>query len=127
MKIVIETIPHKKQRYETVGDYWEDKDGTLHIRVSEMKNEMYNGMVAVHELVEFLLCRHNNITEQAITDFDVAFEKRRKKGNEDEPGFDNKSPYRKEHTIASAVELMMCAATGVSLNDYDKKVKSLHQ
>jgi hypothetical protein len=125
MEIVIKFIPHKEQRYETVGDYWEDQDGNLQIRVSEMKNEMYNGMVAVHELVEFLLCRKNGVSEDAITKFDIAFEKKRKKGNVDEPGFDNKAPYRKEHTAATAVEMIMCSATGVSWNNYDKKVNSL--
>ncbi len=125
MEVVIKTIPHKDHRYETVGDYWEDENGVLQIRVSEMKNEMFNGMVAVHELVEFLLCRKNGVSEEAITKFDIAFEKKRKKGNVDEPGFDNKSPYRKEHTAATAVEMIMCVASGVSWTNYDQKVNSL--
>lgn len=125
MKIIIETIPHKSHRYETVGDYWEDPDGTLQIRVSEMKNEMYNGMVAVHELVEFLLCRANGIKEQDITDFDMWFESKRKRGNTDEPGFHPIAPYVKEHTIATAVELMMCSGANISWSRYDKKVNSL--
>lgn len=125
MKIVIETIPHKDQRYNTCGDYWQDADGTLQIRVSEMKNEMYNGMIAVHELVEFLLCRANGIKEEDITDFDLWFEAKRKRGNHDEPGFHPTAPYLKEHTIATAVELMMCQGANLSWYRYDKKVNSL--
>jgi hypothetical protein len=90
-----------------------------------MNNEMFNGMVAVHELVEFLLCRHKGISEEAITKFDIKFEKKRKKGNDDEPGFDNKAPYRNEHTAATAVEMIMCSSAGISWNDYGNKINSL--
>ncbi len=31
MKIIIETIEHTTQRYETCGDWYYTEDGTLHI------------------------------------------------------------------------------------------------
>ena len=37
MKINIETIPHGDQRYPTVGDYWDDSDGVVQVRVSEQR------------------------------------------------------------------------------------------
>ncbi len=40
MDIHIKTVPHKEQRYNTVGDYWIE-DRVIQIRVSEMGNEDY--------------------------------------------------------------------------------------
>ena len=57
MKILIETIKHSEQRYPTVGDYWTDSDGTLQVRVSEMGDDRYALLVAVHEVIEAFLCQ----------------------------------------------------------------------
>ena len=64
MRIVIETIPHDKHRYETVGDYWYDDMGTLQVRVSDMGNEFYEKMVVIHELIEEALTKQKGISEQ---------------------------------------------------------------
>ena len=128
MEIRIKTIPHEKHRYETVGDYWYDEDGVLQVRVSDMGNTMYETMVAVHEIIEEALTKYRGITEQQIMDFDLAFEKARelglKKENE-EPGFSNDAPYLQEHTLATAVEMMMCSHAGIKWNEYDNAVNSL--
>ena len=36
--ITIKVIPDSKQRYETSGDYWIDKRGTIQVRISKSKN-----------------------------------------------------------------------------------------
>lgn len=124
MKIIIETIPHKRQRYPTVGD-WYTKKGTLHIRVSKMSDWRYELLVALHELVEVQLCKNRGVTQKAVDAFDIAFEKRRKSGNEDEPGDDPKAPYRKEHFFATSVERLMAAELGVDWGKYDEEIISL--
>lgn len=124
MKIVIETIPHKKQRYPTVGD-WYTRKGVLHIRVSQMSDWRYELLVALHELVEVSLCKHRGITEAETDAFDIAFEKARKPGNEDEPGDDPKAPYRKEHFFATSVERLMAAELNVDWNKYDREIYDL--
>jgi hypothetical protein len=125
MEIHIKTIPHNLQNYPTVGDYWTDENGVLQIRVSEMNDFFYNGMVMVHELIEWLLCRKAGITEKKITDFDLKFEIERQEGNLDEPGFAPNAPYIKQHSFATSVELGMCAMAGVDFMEYDKKVNEL--
>lgn len=125
MKILIETIPHSQQRYETVGDYKYIEDGTLHITVSEMHDDRYCSLVAIHELIEAKLTEWKGIKEQAITDFDMSFEDKREDGNIDEPGFDEKAPYLLEHTFATSVELGMCAMAGISWTAYEKVINSL--
>ncbi len=125
MRVVIETIPHGSQRYETVGDWWFDPDGTLQIRTSDMGNEDYEILVALHELVEVLLCKKRGITDEVVSAFDVAFEAARVEGNEDEPGDDPAAPYRKEHLFATGVEKLLAAELGVDWKTYDKAVMSL--
>lgn len=125
MEIHIKTIPHSDHRYETVGDYWEDENGVLQVRVSDMGNEFYEQMVICHELIEWFLCKKAGITEKEITDFDLKFESERQSGNLDEPGFSPDAPYVKQHSFATSVELGMCAIAGVDFIEYDKKVNEL--
>ena len=120
MKINIETIPQNQHRYDTCGDYWYDEAGVLQVRVTDMGNEIYEKMVIIHELCEEAMTKHLGITEQQISDFDLAYEAKREEGDLSEPGFDKNAPYLREHTISTAVEMLMCAHLGISWNDYDE-------
>ena len=128
MRINIETIPHNQHRYETVGDYFYDDMGTLQVRVSDMGNTFYETLVAIHEITEELLTKHRGLSEQEIMDFDLYYEKKRemKMVNEfSEPGFSNESPYLREHTLATAIEMQICAMAGESWTDYDNAINEL--
>lgn len=118
-------IPHKAQRYETVGDWAIDYSGAIRVSVSDMQNRDYEFLVAVHELVETYLCQKAGITEESVTAFDVAFEAARKEGDVSEPGDEPKAPYHQAHCFATAVERMMCAALGLSWKDYEQAVLAL--
>jgi hypothetical protein len=122
--IHIEAIPHRKHRYDTVGD-WFFKKKHLVIRVSRMKNLDYIFLVALHEMVEAWLCFRRGISEKDVTRFDKAFEKKRPNGNFNEPGDDPKAPYRNEHRFATRVERMMAKELGVDWDEYDQTVSSL--
>jgi hypothetical protein len=119
-KICLEVIPHKDQRYETVGDYYRDGDGNLVIKVSDLGDNKKELLVMVHELIEVILTEESGVSEESITKFDIEFEKNRKPGNLDEPGDDPDSPYRVQHAIATSVERMMCALIGVDWKQYEK-------
>lgn len=126
MRIVIETIPHDQQRYPTVGD-WILEGEDLTIRVSEMGNWRYNAAVAVHELVEVLLCKDKCISQESVDAFDMAFETDRTNFGIDmgEPGDSPSAPYRDQHSFATAVERMLIAAFGLSWAEYDATVNAL--
>jgi hypothetical protein len=123
--ITIETIPHKKQNYSTVGDYGINLDGSKWVKISDMNNEDYEFLVAIHELIEQHLCQKRGISEESINAFDVAFEKNRPEGNEDEPGDDPRAPYRKEHLLATGIEKILAAELGVDWKNYDAAVFAL--
>lgn len=125
MKIIIDIIPHNKQRYNTPGDYWVDENDDIQVRVSKLNNEIYEMAIAIHELYEFSLLRKRGITEPEILAFDELFELKRKRVNTDEPGFAEDSPYRLEHTLATSAEMAFIGTAGESWNKYDKTVIAL--
>lgn len=128
MKITIETIPHGAQRYPTVGDWTFDADGSLTIKVSKLSDWRYEMLVAVHELVEVLLCKQRGITQEMVDKFDIEFETCRhldQCGEYDEPGDEPGAPYHKEHVFATNIEALLAAELGVEWNDYEKEVESL--
>lgn len=127
MKISIETILHEEQRYPTVGDYQTDEHGT-YVRVSDMGNEDYEFLVALHELVELYLAKKRGITDEAIDAFDMQFERDREAGlhtEDEEPGDDAGCPIRKEHFFATNIERMVALELGVDWTEYDKTVIGL--
>lgn len=128
MKIIIETIEPETHRYPTCGDYWIDEKGDWQIRVSKMDNTLYEVMVAIHELTEFALLNERGVNELEILKFDLEFEERIKRGEageNDEPGFAIDSPYLKEHTLATSIEMSICAVAGINWDEYNKKLNSL--
>jgi len=143
MKITIETIPHDKQRYPTVGDWFFTKDverphetemgpgslwiptENLTIRVSDMGDWRYNALVGLHELVEVLKCKHDGVSQESVDQFDIEFEKNRAKGDDSEPGDSPDAPYKKQHCLATGIERIMAAELGVDWKAYDDAVMSL--
>src|ERR1700704_2807786 len=101
MKIVIETIPNEDQRYPTVGDWYYDHNGTLHIKVSAMKDARHETLVAIHELIEVVLCKQAGISQETVDNFDMDYEKHRHPDDQSEAGDDSNAPYRKQHCIAT--------------------------
>jgi hypothetical protein len=125
MEIHIKTIPHNEHRYSgTVGDYWEDENGVLQIRVSKMGNEDYEYLVAGHELREAYLCKKRGIAEPDITAFDIQFGI---EGGQGEPGDDPRAPYRKEHFFSTSIERLEAAELGVDWQKYDEAIIKLFE
>jgi hypothetical protein len=125
MKIHVETIPHEAQRYPTVGDYWE-QDGVEQVRVSEMRDWRYEVLVIVHELIEMAITRHRGIPEQAISEFDIAFESSREERLiVGEPGDHPQAPYRREHFFATNLERLLAAELEVDWFEYERYVDGL--
>jgi hypothetical protein len=128
LKIHIETIPHGEHRYPMVGDYWDDPDGTLQVRVSEMGDPRYEFLVTIHELIEKELCRQRGISEPEITRFDLQFEEECKQGLHDpdeEPGDDPSAPYHREHVFATKLERMLACEMGVDWDTYEEFLMEL--
>lgn len=116
--ILIRTIPHKDQRYDTVGD-WREVFPYSEISVSRLGNWRYEAAIAIHELVEMLGCLDKGITEEAVTDFDIAYQ------GDGEPGDDPAAPYHKQHEFATMIERQIIDMFGLDWDAYDAAVSAM--
>lgn len=127
MTIIIETIEHKDQRYSTVGDWFFEShtpgNQVLRINVSKMADWRHEACIAVHELVEVLMCMEAGISQADVDRFDKEFEANRHPDSVEEPGDSLDAPYRKQHGIASGIERILGAELGVDWNKYADEVE----
>jgi len=125
MKFVLEVIDKSEMRYPTVGDWQEVEtpDGTpfVRVQVADTGNSDYNFLVAVHELVEYYLCKRFGIREEEVSFFDETHP------DSDEPGDENDAPYRAPHCLATGVERILAAALNVPWKDYDETLDKIYQ
>lgn len=98
-KITISVIPHTQQRYDTIGD-WKLTGSSLRISVSDTGDGRANACLAIHELVEALLCAARGISTDVVDEFDI----RGPGASLDEPGDDPRAPYYNEHQVATLIE-----------------------
>jgi hypothetical protein len=125
MLYMVQSIAHKDQRYETVGDWLCGRGHLRYVNVSKMGNEDYEFLVGIHEQIEAWLCLKRGITQAAVDEFDKAFEAARVEGNTDEPGHDPAAPYGREHRFAEKIERLVAEELGIEWDAYDKAVVSL--
>ena len=128
MKIDIKTIPHRKQRYPTCGDYYINEKGNWNIRISETGNWRYNLLIAIHELVEMVWVVYNKVPIGKIDDFDEKFENDRALGKHtetEEPGDSPKAPYHKGHVIATHIERLVSMFLDVNWKKYEETIYNL--
>ena len=104
-RIVMEVIPHQDQRYETLGDYWMDADGTLQFRTSDLGDWRYNFSILLHEFIEYAVLLHKGVPESDVLAFDLAVKPDSKYA--EDPGFDPAAPYHREHVLADTMERLL--------------------
>lgn len=132
INIHIKSIPVADMRIPgSLGDYWYDDKGALQIRVAETGNVNavdYETLIAIHEMTEEWLTKRKGLTEPEIQAFDAEWDAEQREGkhpDDAEPGFDIRAPYLNEHTLADAIERLLCAYTGISINDYEAALENL--
>lgn len=82
-------------------------------------------LVAVHELVEVVICKHMGVTQAEVDAFDKQFENNRTPDNDSEPGDDQNAPYCEEHCIATGIERILAAELGVPWKEYEEELNDL--
>lgn len=119
LPIEIKTISQHQQRYETIGDYF-NRGNKWCFRISRM-NFRSEGAVAVHELIEKILCHWQGISNEKIDVFDLEWEKRSRKSPclYAEPGDDPEAPYHAAHMFAKKVEKMLVEELGLSWKEHN--------
>ena len=93
-----------------------------------MKDQRYVFLVALHEMIEYELCKKNGISDQEVVAFDLNFEAERRRNLhpvETEPGTDPRAPYKDEHDFATMIEMMVAQKLGVKWSAYEETLLSL--
>jgi len=121
MNITIKVIPEQLQRKEVNGaDWYFDKDGNLEVRVSHMSDWRYETLLAIHETVEAIMCKHNGISQLEVDAFDLEYDKTHT--FDVNAGDEIDAPYRHEHCLATAIERILCAELDVVWKLYDDEL-----
>ena len=119
MQIIIRRIPQEEQRYETLGDWFVDPDGTIQIKSTD-DDEDVAFLIALHELCEYWLCKHHGVTVEAVDKFDFEWTKNHPEypcvEGCVEPGESPLAPYHEEHRHAMLIEHLM--ANFLGMTDY---------
>ena len=124
MDYAIRTIPHEDQRYNSPGDYRFREYGVVlfectDITVSDLGNEDYSFLVALHEFIEEHLTRKRGIPENVIYQWDIDH------SESDDPGSIDGCPYFAEHAFAMYIEKQVCSKLGIDWNEYDASFSKL--
>jgi hypothetical protein len=124
MKITIETIPHKDQRYSTIGD-WRFIGPDLLITVSQEILNKEDGvakamLIGIHELVEAFLCWSFGISQESVDAFDMAMIP----SSVPEPGDLPGAPYHDQHVVAEMIERMLASYLMVNWEEYEEEIET---
>jgi hypothetical protein len=122
-QIIVVEIPHDKQRYDTVGDWDFDPEGNITVKVSEGMDKWSFYCVALHEIIEAILCKDNYIMPSAVDRFDMLFEENRKLSDDSEPGDDPNCPYYEQHQFATAIERLVAHELELTWKEHEDEVK----
>ena len=121
----ISIVSKELMRYDTAGDWivelmQYDAAGDLivpnekiAITVARQKDRRYEMLIAVHELVEAILCRERGITADMVDEWDIILHPEAQ-----DPGALPGCPYAKEHSAAECIERMLAHELGVEWNTY---------
>lgn len=118
--IIVYRVPHENQRYPTAGDWTVNlKNGRIEIAVSETGNPDYSFLLAIHELIEAVLCIRDDVTDEEVTRWDLEHL------DLDEPGDHANAPYHKQHTVAFNIERALADEMKVDWSKYSRTIDQL--
>ena len=120
-RIICRSVSRNEQRYNTIGDYYEDGEGWT-FDVLKMTAD-YEFMVIIHEMIEWYLTQRRGLSEEAIATFDKNFKEEQSRGEHadvDEPGEAPDCPYKDEHFFAANIERMIADKLGADWKEYDR-------
>lgn len=141
MKIIeVDLIPHSQQRYDTVGDWIFHDDQKLTINISNLHDQAgisendytykhsmgktsiadSHVLVAVHEIIEAVLCRARGITDEVVTAWDKQHE------DHPDPGSIPGCPYYAEHMYATMIEKSLASELDMSWDEHGRNIESLY-
>jgi hypothetical protein len=118
-KITVEFIDQLDHRYDTVGDYGTNHDGSWWFKITDMNNPIYSMAILIHELWEKTRNMQLGITDESVDEFDLNY-----KGEFEDTGSDPAAPYHKTHMESDAIERSCIVMGGEDWIEYEKELNS---
>lgn len=121
--IHIRFIPQAKQRYKTVGDYWETNT-SVEFRINEMSSFVRSMAILIHELWEWARAKIAGIPIEKIDAFDMSYDYINGP-HKDDVGLDPACPVHTQHMEADVLERACIVMAGDDWVEYSKEVDGL--
>ena len=117
MEIYIKSIPHKEMPFPDcgeggIGDWRDDEKGVTQIRVSKVGVDIYEKLIAIHELVENTLIKLTGIDPEWYDAYCT----------ENKIDCATDGPIAKQHETAEICERIVAQAAGVNWEDYSNYI-----
>src|SRR5438876_1169926 len=117
--IEVQEISHEQQRYNTAGDWQFDSRGKLIVKISDTGSRESNILIAIHEIIEAILCKKEGISQEIVDKWDLSHQK------SEEPGMLRGCPYFMQHVYADVIERMLARYLEVKWKEHEVRVNSL--
>ena len=117
----IRAIPIEDNRFTTLGDWYENPNGSFEITVTIMDDWRHMFCVLIHEMIEWAVCQRDQVRTADCDAFDAEWERGIEAGIhpiEVEAGFDRACPYRRGHVWGCRMEHLFCFILGCNWKSY---------
>jgi hypothetical protein len=125
VKIVSTELPHREQRYDTVGDYQVEQsefsnEEIWRFKISRTGDWRASAAIFLHEYIEAMLTKARGISVERIDEWDA---RKTTLTKTQEPGDQPGCPYRLEHRFAENLERLFVAELGLTWQEYEEEIE----
>lgn len=130
IQFVCLTLPWKQlPDYPDIGSWKVNADNSpAFVGAADTGDDRSNMAILLHEIVEVFLCWVHGVKEEDVTAFDKKwfFEQGQGKHKEDdEPGYDPRSPYRDWHLVAERFEREFITQCGMMWEHHEQNCNNV--
>lgn len=128
MNMIFKTVTMKEQPFLTQGDWQTDKDGNMVSTIAECEDWRFWAIVAIHEMVEYFICKLRGVTIEDCNKFDAMYEEGYRSGKiplDKEAGYDKRCPYHRGHVWGDRFAWVLAKLLRVKIKDYNRYMDKL--
>lgn len=126
------TLPYKQMpNFPDIGDWKINADNSLAaVLAADTGNDISNAAILLHEFIEGILCWIHGVREEDVLRFDKMWFEEQSQGKhteDDEPGYDPRSPYRDWHLVAERFEREFVEQCGMMWQHHSDNCESVYK
>lgn len=123
MNMNVLVIPNSEMRPEVDGcDWFYDDTGNLEVRIAPLSCWEMETCLAIHELIESILCKKAGISQTEVDQFDLKFDRDHPNEPDIGAGDDPDAPYHRQHIVATTIERIVAGELNLNWEEYEKEL-----